>query len=312
MKTTMLFSTLLVLSSHTVFAQSSAVSLPATSATPTETSTADTSDLLSNKKFEEAHDITDAKLKADAGSLSKYSLKFNLSYYGPTLNDLSAKDQPNPDGSIGTYETALGGSLGARYRLDSNSSISAGSGLKAIHPLNGFERFDLNSPFISYDMLNRVGGVQMRNSPGVSLVTVKNYKAVGEFASFNYDFSMIYNLGSSNAAIGLDSSLGYFLYNRSYVPKDRKAARYNIAFFPNVKYNFTDKFNVNTSFSMNYWNARSIGNQIDLQSRTISQRLAIGYAFSRDVYFAPYLNFYPNRLGTASTTINISTTFSLL
>ena len=83
------------------------------------TSRASLPEVLQNKKFQENEKITDAKLKADGGSLSKYSLSATLSYYGPTLGDFSAADQPNPDGNGGNYETSLGGSLGGRYRFDS-------------------------------------------------------------------------------------------------------------------------------------------------------------------------------------------------
>lgn len=272
----------------------------------------DTPEVLSNKKFEETKEITDAKLKADSGSLSKYSLKFSLSYYGPTLNDLSSKDQPNPDGTVGTYETSLGGSFGARYRIDSKSSISAGTGVKAIYPLHGFERFELNNPYISYDMLTKFSGIQMRNSPGISYITVRNYKLIGEFGSLNYDFSMVYDLLPSNFSVSFDSSIGYYLYKRPYRTSDRKAARYNLAFFPGAKYKFTDKFNINTSLSLNYYNARSRSSHLDLQSRTISQRIGLGYAFTRDVYISPYLNFFPNNIAAKATTINLSASFSLL
>lgn len=290
-------------------AQSSSVS--ASGASAGETS-GKISEVLKNRKFEETKEITDAKLKADGGSLSKYSLSFNLSYYGPTLGDLGAKDQPNPDGSIGTYETALGGSLGARYRLSSDSSISAGTGLKAIHPFHGMDRFDTNNPYLSYNVFNRVGALQMRNSPGISVITIPNYTRVGEFASMSYDFSMVYNLGRSRFALGLDSSLGYFLYNREYRKKDGKSSRYNLAFYPALKYNFTDKLNLNTSLSLSFWNPRGRDDQWSMLNRSVNQRLALGYAVTRDIYVSPYLTFYPNNLTTDGTTLNFSTVFSLL
>jgi hypothetical protein len=270
------------------------------------------SKVLENKKFNEDNRITDAKLKADSGSLSRYSLSFNLSYYGPTLGDMGAKDQPNPDGTPGTYETSLGGSFGGRFRIDSSSSINAGAGLKAIHPLHGMERFDTNNPYMGYNISTRLAGVQMRNSISVSAITIPNYTKIGEYGSISYDNSMVYDLGTSHFAIGFDTSFGYYLYNRDYDKKDGKAARYNIAFFPNLKYNFNDKFNINTSMNLSYWNARSRADQYNLQNRTITQRLGLGYAWSRDIYIAPYLNFFPDKLATDATTVNASVIFSVL
>lgn len=304
--------TVTALSSY-VSAQTSSVSLPTSSSHSETTSTNSTSLLrVIDPKFEENNEITDAKIKADAGSLSKYSLKFNLSYYGPTFGDLGAKDQPNPDGSIGTYETSIGGSLGGRYRIDKRTTISVGSGIKLIHPFHGMDRTDLNNPYISYDMTNKFSGIQMRNSIGASYITIPNYKNVGEYAGLNYDASFSYDLGMSRFAIGLDTSIGYYLYNRDYIKKDGKANRSSVSFYPTLKYNFSDKLNVNTSTNISFWNPRSRSNETVLLNKTVSQRLGVGYAYTRDIYVAPYINFYPDRFSDDATTLNISTSFSLL
>lgn len=268
--------------------------------------------IIGQEKFQENVEITDTKLKAESGSLSRYSLSFNLSYYGPTIGDLEAKDQPNPDGSVGTYETSLGGSLSGRYRFSPRSSINAGTGVKAIHPFHGMERFDMNNPFINFNLSDRSGEIQMKNSFGFSAITVPNYTKIGETASLNYDLGMVYNLGSSRVAVGLDASISYFFYNRGYQSKDGKAARYNLSVYPNLKYNATDKLNINTSVNLSSWNPRSRDEQSVLLNRTISQRLGVGYAFTRDIYFSPYLNFFPDNLSQDGTTLNVSTIFSIL
>ena len=277
-------------------------------------STAKLRDVLKNKKYEEDHLITDSKLRADEGSFSKYSLKFNLSYYGPTVSDLGAADQPNPDHSISPKETALGGSLGGRYRMDSTHTISAGTGLKAVHPFHGMERIDTNTPYMSYDISSRWRGIQMRNSPGASIVTIPNYTQVGEFASLDYNFSAVFDLGVSKWALGTDVTFGYYLYNRDYTAKDGRAQRFNISTSPFLKYNFTDKLSVNTSVGLAWWNPRQLEKKDApvLYNSSVTQRLGLAYALTRDIYFSPYLSFFPGRLATDLTTLNFSTIFSVL
>ncbi len=85
--------------------------------------------------------------------------------------------QPNPDGSVGTFETALGSSVGFRYRIDSKSAISLGTGVNAITPVQGVKRYDVKNPFLSYDRNARLGNVQMRNGVGVTVVTNPAYRA---------------------------------------------------------------------------------------------------------------------------------------
>ncbi|MDG0816891.1 hypothetical protein [Bdellovibrio svalbardensis] len=304
-------------------AQTSTTTLSVPSSTQTasegasaaQTSTVKIGDVLSNKKFEDDKDITDSKLKADSGSLSRYSLKFNLSYNGPPVGDLNNTMQPNPDGSVGTFETALGGSISARYRIDTKSAIGFGTGASALTPVQGVKRYDVKNPFITYDRNARVYEMQMRNSVGVTFVTNPEYRAIGEYAGLNYDNSMIYNIGASGLGVGVDTSLSYYLYERqpdASKSKEMKSGRYNLSFFPQVKYNFSDRLNAYTSLAINFINPRGTEDHSVLWNRTLSQRLGMGYAFTRDIYFAPYLNFYPKSAEMDSTTINFSTTFSIL
>jgi hypothetical protein len=301
---------LFTLTATVAFAQSStSVSSSANAANSSSTSVS----TGINKKFQENTEITDAKLKAENGSLSRFSLAATLSYYGPTVGDLGAADQPNPDGTAGQYETSLGGSLGARWRLNPRMSFSAGTGIKAIHPFHGMERFDTNNPYLNFNLSDRIGEVQMRNSVGASIVTVPVYTKLGETAAFNYDNSLVYNLGLSGFAIGFDTSISYFVYNRGYEPKDSKsAALYNVAVYPNLKYNISDKLSVNTSVNFSAYNPRIRANQSVLLNRTISERLGLGYAYTRDIYISPYVNFFPSNLSDDGTTINFSTVFSVL
>ncbi|WP_413944023.1 hypothetical protein [Bdellovibrio sp. HCB-162] len=309
----------LVCVTSSAYAQTSSTTLSTTTSTTsdvaTQQSTTTVGDVLKNKKFEEDKEITDSKLKADSGSLSRYSLKFSLSYFGPPVGDLSNEMQPNPDGSVGTYETALGGSIGFRYRFDAKSALSLGTGVNAVTPIQGVKRYDVKNPFLSYDRNARLGNVQMRNSFGVTAVTNPAYRDIGEYAGLNYDNSLVYNIGASGFAVGLDSSLSYYLFERGIKPKSRKeaaAGRYSLGFYPQVKYNFTDKFNAYTSLAINFNNPRGTEDHTVLWNRTLSQRLGFGYAFSRDIYFAPYFNFYPKSFTADSTTVNLSTTFSIL
>lgn len=297
----------------TVQAQTSTTTLTAPSVeSGTQSSTTSVGDVLKNKKFEDDKDITDSKLKAESGSLSRYSLKFSMSYFGPPVGDLSNKMQPNPDGSLGVNQVSLSGSISGRYRLDSKSALSAGTGINVLTPFHGVERTDVKTPFLSYDRNSRIADLQVRNSYGFSWTTVPNFREVGQYSSLSYDNSLVYNFGSSGFAAGLDTGLSVFLYERGYEPADGKASRYHLGFYPQMKYNFTDKLNVYTSVAMNFWNPRYRDGELELLNKTLSGRLGMGWAVSRTVYFAPYLNFYPKDLRTESTTLSFSTIFSIL
>lgn len=266
---------------------------------------------VKNKKFDENVEITDAKLKADGGSLSRYSLKFNLTYAGPTLSDISEKDQPNPDGTIGSYETAIGGSVGARYRINSKSTVGISTGLKLIHPFHGAERTDLTNPSLTYDYSWRVGDVQMKNAPGFVYRTVPAFTDVGQYGMLLDNYSVVYDLGKSGFSVGADTAVGYFMYNREYRPSDKKAGTYSFEVNPNLKYNFSDKLSFVTSMNLSWWNPRYRDSRLDLINRTVSQKLGAGYAIRRDIYLNPFLTFYPQHLAWSGVTMNMSTIFSV-
>lgn len=293
-------------------AQAQTSSISAGTLPSAQTSTISVDEALKNKKFEDDREITDSKLKADSGSLSKYSLKASLSYFGPPVGDLGNKYQPNPDGSVGVFATSLGGSLSGRYRIDKKSAVSVGTGVSALTPFHGVERTDVKTPFVGYDLNNRIEDLQLRHTLGASVTTIPNYRDVGQVGTLSFDNSFVHNLGASGFAAGLDMDFSYFLYERGYQASDRKSSTYHLGLFPQIKYNFSDKMNVYTSVSMAFWSPRSEDDASVLWNKTLGARLGMGMAFTRSIYFAPYISMYPENLRAETTTLSFSTIFSVL
>jgi hypothetical protein len=255
--------------------------------------------------------ITDKKLQADEGALSRYSMKVGLSYAGPGIGDLGNKDRPNPDNVSTTNQTKMSSTIGARYRLNGVSTVSLGTGVSAVHPLHGWDRTDVNDPYLSYDRSARWNNLQLRNIFTTSGVSTPEYKRVGEVATFSYELDTVHNIGDSRFAAGFDSKFEYYLYNRGYKSSDRKASQSYMTFYPNLKYEISDKVNVNTSLSLALYNPRKLHDRYAFWNRPMTERLGIGYSYRRDVYLSPYITFYPKKLRPITTTFNLSATFSL-
>lgn len=314
MKNIML-STLALLSFQIASAQSATTTQESTAATKSKLSEA-----LSNKKFEDDTQITDAKLKAENGSLSKYSLKFNLGYSGPPTSNLDSSFQPNPDTNKKPADVNLSGSLGAKFRFSSDQTFSAGTGVSAIDPMHGVSRYDTNDPFIAYSLLSRVNGMQMSHYFKTAYVTTPRYTSLGENGSVSYDNWLVYDLGKSPFALEFDTGFGYYFYNRgpyltgkAKVDKyELRATRYSVTFIPILKYRLSGKLNLETSVSFSYLNYRTTEDHTLWNQSMSTQRLGIGYAISRDIYINPYISFYPDQFSPEYTSLNISTSFSLL
>lgn len=270
-----------------------------------------TEQLKINKEYKDSATLTDIKLRAEDGSLSKYSFKMSLGYNGPTLNDWSQKDQPNIDGTVGNYSTNISGSFGLKYRTSADRSFSLSSGIKFNHPFHGLDRTDINDPSLSYEMSDRFGELQMRNIPSIGYVTTPAYTKVGEVASAGFKNSLVYRPSESNISYGFDTSISYYFYEREYQAKDGKAAQSYLTFVPNLKYSLNEKLALNTAWTVYFWNPRSEKDQTVLWNRTVGQSVGLGYAYRRDIYISPYLKFYPTRMAIDATTINVDTIFSI-
>ena len=304
---------MVLLVSSSGFAQTMSTGVDVGPAAPGNASKTSVVEILGNKKFRDDHEITDAKLRADSGSLSRYSLKASLGYQGAAVGEMNSPNLPNVDNSPGTYKTSLRGTMAGRYRLDPHSALNFGTGISALTPMQGVERTDVSNPFLSYDRTARIGDFQSRNSLGFSLITNPDYTKLGETNSIGYDTSWVYNLGTSRYSVGLDVGLNYFIFDRRYEPSDHpRTQRYTMGLFPQLKYNVSDRLDISTSVAVMLFNPRVKQDQTTLWNKSVGERIGFGYAFTRDIYFAPYLSLYPEELSSDTTTFNFTTIFSVL
>lgn len=307
----------LALVADKTYAENSSTAKASTASSATSIST-EVHKILQNKKFEETNTLTDSKLRADDGSLSRFSLKGSFSFFGPTLGDLSAKDQPNPDGTVGSYAQALKGSAMMRYRLSSVSALSAGTGIAIIHPFHGWSRTDVNNPFFSFDRAIRYKKLQLRTSPGLTIATVPEFTRTGEIGGLTWDNSLYSKIADSRLGFTFDTNIAWWVYNRKYRPGsvrrggDGRALEYTLSVYPGLKYSLSDQMTVYSSYGFQLFNPRERTDKSVLWRRTPSTRLGFSYAFGRDAYISPYLSTYPSEAFSKATTINLSTVFSLL
>ncbi|MGZ3772257.1 MAG: hypothetical protein ACXVCY_00185 [Pseudobdellovibrionaceae bacterium] len=275
--------------------------------------------LPSNPKFKDESDVTSPRLKAEAGSLSQYSIKTSLIYLGPGISDWSGRDRPNPDHQVGAFATSLGGAISGRYRLTGHSALSFGTGINALHPMNGFDRLDTRTPFLGYDFTKRLSDFQTRLSLESFKTTIPENLDVAQTGGFTFGSSFVYDVGYSKISLGLDTKLTYYVYGRDYIPpKDKKhpndgnAVTYSLGVTPSFTYNFSDKLNMSTSFPLSYQNLRRAKDSTILKTMQLIQNIGLTYSFSRDVIISPFINFYPNNFVAETTTLNVATIFSVL
>ena len=307
-----------------VFAEESSTAAPSSS-------TESLKGVFKNKQFEDTKTLTDPALKTSDGSLSRYSFKGSMSYSGPTLSNLSAQNQPNPDGTNGNYAQRISGSVTANYRFTSTTSMSGGTGLTDNYPFGGNPNVTTNNPFIAYNMADRWGNLQMRNSPEAIYTTDPTYLNPGEVGGLKWYNGFVYSFEQSSWSVSMDTTAYLWIFGRAYntAPKskggDAKYATlqsYVLNWKPGAKYNFTDRLVAYSTINLEVYNPRNgTGDNNVIWHRAVGTSLGVGYAHNRDIYFSPYITTYPwagagnnqdPNFSDTETTINFSTTFSLL
>ncbi len=276
--------------------------------------------VIQNKKFSEDQRITDIELKAQAGSLSRYSMKFDLSYYGPPVGNLSDASVPNPDNRPFDDRTNLAGYMGLRYRMSSNAAIGASTGLKWFTPVQtaagekvekapGAKDFDMTNPQVSYDRTYPAGPFQLRSSVKTSLITAKYYLDRGQYGSLGFAQGAKYTAG--RYILGLVADVDFYGFNREYRRSDGRISNYYISFIPSVEYKLTDRLNLRTSVGYSLSNLRMNGSWWLWEPIQPTARAGVGWAITREIYFNPYLNFFWERPAWATTSLSFSTVFSI-
>lgn len=179
----------------------------------------------SKKKKNVDKEITNARMRQASGSKKKWSFSGTFNYNGGSLTNPLGGERINlsdPTGDSGT--TSASQSLGIRYRLNPNSSLSLGLGLAfyvPLHPFHGSidefgDRADIyklkniviSSPSLSWSYFGKFFGKQQSFSVGVDVPTNTRGKSYGYVGGFNLDHSIIFKPSKKTSA-GFYTGFGY-------------------------------------------------------------------------------------------------------
>lgn len=286
-------------------------------------------DVIAPKKFEEDKRITDLELRAQAGSLSRYSLKFDLGFSGPPVNGIHEPLRPNPDNRPGDSRTNLSGHMGLRYRISSDKAINVSTGMKWFTPYQaiigqeverrpGAKNYDFNNPSLSFDKTYAAGPAQLRSSVRSQLQTEESFKRAGQVASLGVSQSVKYTPMQGPVILGATAVLDFFGYERAYQPAgpdgrggDGNVSKYYLNFIPSVEYKLSSVVNFNTSIGYPYQNLRSDNSWWRWSHPLSTWRVGLGWAITRDVYINPYVNFFLESPAFNTASLNLNTVFSI-
>ncbi|MNK08091.1 hypothetical protein D3C87_260170 [compost metagenome] len=274
-------------------------------------------------------EITNAKMRAESGSKSKWSMNADLTYSGGNLETPFGAQRPNYSGEASQQGvTSIAGTVGASYRINPKNRISMGTGVAILTPFQSRGedmlkmtedggKSDVSTPYITWSTAGRIGTVQ--NSLSVSynhatsdydLNTLKNTGA------FVMSHTMIFEISGSNWQPGWATTLVNNLYSDSAAATDivgnpDRRSDYSIGLYPFIEYAFNDRYSFRTVFRPFIYSHMRDDEADTFERSMYTQSVGLGIAVTRDIYLYPNMQFAPENLKPELTNVGLSTIVSL-
>ena len=255
------------------------------------------SNSTSSEQQDQEGEVTNAKLRAEMGSKSRFSLSADLSYAGSSLRKPFDDNQPNPDNDPTQSPTRIAGDVSVRYRIDSASSITAGTGIGIVRPFTTpLKKYtvEVSDPFLAYNYARKVGGITRVNKLQSSVMTSEYYTGQNIFASLDAsDVSLIGGIGGTDLSVGLALSAGMYFYDGFEESRGPKGATsYQVGFAPFAEYQLNDTFMLRSVVGFYYRNLVT-ENLFTLVPNRVYQTLGLGIAFTPEIYLYTYVRHHP-------------------
>lgn len=269
--------------------------------------------------------ITNKKMRAEAGSKSKYSIRTKLNYNGGTVEKPLAESRPNISGGTALTDVALlSGEISAKYAIDQKKSLMAGIGVRYITPFQGSKtpvlkdgrgnpkpyngsKIDADNPYLIYQYATKVGGVQLVSSIQPKLMTQSNIVRQGYVSQLGTDITAIYDVGTSGLGLGLYTFLGGFTFSKY----DAGMADLEFAVSPFVEYQLNDRLNLRTVFNTWMWHHNRGRAMNSWDHEAMVQSVGVGISVSRDVFLYPNVQFILDDIRADRTNVALNSAFNI-
>jgi len=263
-------------------------------------------------------EITNARMRAESGSKSKYSLSFGVAFSGGNFVKPLGKDRPDIIGNPEEETSSeISGDFSARYRMTENDSITLGAGFGILTPLQGDvvegqNQFDVSNPDIGYSRVYKVGQFQTISSASYTHGTAQSWDDIGLTGIAGVSHNMLTTLSAIPAlTMGASVSYSQFIYDNN--DRDGLTA-YRLALYPYAEYALSDKYQLRTVFGyFNYRHTRADGDKsplVGMHKQQSYQSVGLQMVLTRDIFVYPNIQFVPDDIDQEKTNVAVSATIN--
>ena len=269
--------------------------------------------------------LTNKRLRAEAGSLSRFSVKAALTYLAGTVERPFNAERPNISGGNETQNVLqkLEGTVGVKYRLNARSALNFNGGLRALTPFNRsvqdsdpelrhqFEEYGgqvvFHDPALEYSYMFRVFGVQNYLAVSQFFITDPVLREIGALTGTSLMHSVAYEVGTTRFTLGLDWGVIYQWFDKGSVELALDQTDYQVGFFPFVEYVLTDRIIFRTVLGYILEHTREYRDPFFFRRDLVYQSVGVGFSLTRDIYIYPNVQFLPADIRGDRTNVALQT-----
>jgi hypothetical protein len=271
-------------------------------------------------------EILNARLRAESGSKSKFSMSVKGAYTGGSVESAFGQKRPLLSSDPGNQDfTSLDIGLNARYRSTKNDSFTLGTAFGFVTPFQGRvnkekDAINVNDPNIGYNRVGKVFGLQTVGTVSYAYGTSIPSRRIDETHQGGLSYNVMKDFGNGLTA-GASLATGYNFYAskagenanaRSTSYGNDRRTEFSLGLFPQAEYAITDKLAARTVFG--YFNWRHLygdQNRFRMLQTYVYQSIGVGWSITRDIYLYPNIQFVPDNIRSDFTNVALSTTINV-
>lgn len=273
-------------------------------------------------------EITNARMRAESGSKSKWSLSASLQYKGGAISRGFGEMRPNIVGQPGVETvTSLSVDPSVRYRWTKNDSVTIGNSFAIMTPFHGKtantkQQFNFRDPDVTYNRVGKLGTLQSTGSVSVSAGTSNESRDMENAGSIGGSVSVLKGF-ENGLTVGVSLAGGYNHYTskpaqgkhpRSHSDEYGGDARnqFDVGIYPFMEYSFNDRYSFRTVFGYFNWeHLYGDQNKWRLLQTYVYQSVGVGISVTRDIYLYPNVQFVPDNIRGDFTNVAMSATINV-
>lgn len=277
----------------------------------------------SGQKVDEADQvITNRRLRAQSGSLSKWSGNFAYNYNAGSIEKPLAAQRPNI--SSGANNLTLQNmtlNMGIRYRFSTLNSITFAAGAFMTAPFNSSiktnnpglkkrfystrQKLTVNDPNIIYTNLANFYGFQIVTQLTPTLTTNSQQRDAGYTGNFDWTSTIMKEIGKTGLSLG-----GALEYTRYFFDKTDKTLGANyLQIYPVAEYVINDTYNLRTVLGYQWEQLRNTPND-NYHKLAVFQSVGLGITVTRNIFLYPNIQFLPSQMKQELTNVGLSAYFN--